>query len=75
MKKCEYCGAEIPEERIKALRDDVSYCVKCADDHAPPPKVGFMVFSHKTAPELIQVDPRKKEDLRQARRADDFKSR
>lgn len=68
--KCDECGTEIPVERLEAV-PDTRYCVKCADKHGPKPKVGFMVFGHKTAPELVMIDGDDEESLRRARNADE----
>lgn len=65
--KCLNCGNEIPVERLEAV-PDTKYCVKCTDIYAPKPKA-FMVYGHKTAPELIIIDSRNREAIRQADRA------
>lgn len=67
MKKCKGCEGSIPEERMEAL-PDTEYCVNCAETQGSTRK-GFMVYSHKTAPELIMVDSSNTEDIRQATRA------
>lgn len=51
MKRCKYCGAEIPKLRREAI-PGVSTCVKCSDE---PERVGFMDYAHKTAPEMVMV--------------------
>jgi hypothetical protein len=65
--ECLNCGQPIPEERLEAL-PNVKFCVRCVDQYGPK-KVGFMVYSHKTAPELVVIDGRDSEALRQAERA------
>ncbi len=61
--KCAVCDAEIPEERVEL---GFSTCIKHSN---AKPRVGFMVFNHKTAPEIAIVDASNKEGLRQAVRA------
>ena len=62
--KCIKCNTQIPEERLEAIPDTL-HCVNCSDVKK---KVGFMDFYHKTAPELVLVNPDSKEDLRRAKR-------
>jgi len=66
MRKCEECGIEIPKERLEALPDTTT-CVKHSNVKG---KVGFMVYGHKTAPEVMFVEGDDEEGLRQAKRAD-----
>jgi len=63
MHSCSVCGVEIPEERVEL---GFNNCVKHS---TAKPRIGFMVFSHKTAPEIAIVDSGNKEGLRQAVRA------
>lgn len=65
--KCTSCGKRIPKARLEAL-PETTLCVQCAERSGAAP-VGFMVYGHKTAPELVIVDKRNEEALRQARRA------
>ena len=44
------CGADIPEIRVEL---GYSCCIGCSTEKK---KVCFMVFSHKTAPELVAVN-------------------
>jgi len=62
--KCK-CGSEIPEIRI-----ELGYrcCIGCSTEEKA---VCFMVFSHKTAPELIAVPADNPEAVRQAHRANE----
>ena len=62
---CTGCGCQIPQIRLDAI-PGVQTCVKCSDE---PKRVGFMVYGHKTAGEVLTVDPRNSEALRQAQRA------
>ena len=65
-KLCIACGCEIPEARLEAL-PNTDRCVKCSN--ATPFK-GYMVFAHKTAPELVCVPINNPEAIRIADRAD-----
>lgn len=49
---CKGCGLAIPEARMRALANNVEFCVDCAAADDEPKSVGFMVWDHKTAPEL-----------------------
>lgn len=60
--KCD-CGQPIPEIRLEL---GYTCCVNCSTEKKA---VCFMVFSHKTAPELISVNGNKPEQIRQAHRA------
>ena len=60
---CPICDEEIPEERIEL---GFYTCIKHS---AAKKRVGFMVFSHKTAPEIAIIDSSNTEGLRQAKRA------
>lgn len=70
---CIDCGNEIPKERVEILKDKnwPMRCVNCSKVEGP---VGFMIFSHKTAGEVMII-PRNEdgtnntEALRQAERA------
>jgi hypothetical protein len=60
---CSVCNAEMPEERVEM---GFSTCVAHSNARAP---IGFMVFSHKTAPEIAIVSTSNSESVRQAKRA------
>ena len=62
---CGICSAEIPKERIEAIPGTTT-CVKCSSVKSVH---GFMVFSHKTAPELVMISPDDTESIRQAQRS------
>ena len=62
--KCFDCGQDIPEARIKAM-PDTEYCVQCVDKHTEP-IVGRMIYSHKTAGELVFASG--KENIRRLNR-------
>jgi reverse gyrase len=65
--KCVHCDSEIPQERLDAI-ENCRECVKCSTVQK---MVGFMVFDCKTNGELVMIDPRDKEMLRQARNFND----
>lgn len=60
---CPTCGIQIPNERVEA-----GYYT-CVNHSTASKKVGFMVFSHKTAPEIAIVDSSNEESVRIAKRA------
>lgn len=62
--KCFDCGNEITEARLQAV-PDTDYCVKCADKHTEP-VIGRMIYSHKTAGEVIIA--KGKENIRRLNR-------
>lgn len=62
MRNCCKCGCEIPAMRLEALPDTTT-CVGCSRVKA---YVGFMSFSHKTAPDIVMVNPDDRENLRRA---------
>lgn len=68
MKECCACGCKIPQERVDAL-PGCKYCIACSKQY-PEEKAGFMVFGHKTAPELVIVSKSDKQSLEMAQRAD-----
>jgi len=59
------CGSEIPAERLEILPDTKT----CADCSTEQRRVGFLVYGHKTAGEVVMVDGGNAEAIRQARRA------
>lgn len=63
--KCKFCGGQIHPVRVEL---DLDYCVECANKLGSKRK-GYMVYSHKTAPELILIDESDTEAIRQADRA------
>jgi hypothetical protein len=58
-----HCGQEIPEERIEM---GFNTCIAHA---SASKKVGYMVYGHKTAGEVVILDGQNKEHVRQAERA------
>lgn len=65
MRDCEHCGKPIAEERLEALPGTTT-CVNCSTEERV---VGYLSYAHKTAPALIVVNPKDKEALRLAQRA------
>lgn len=61
---CFDCGNDISPVRMQAM-PDTEYCVGCADKHTEP-IVGRMIYSHKTAGELVFA--RGKENVRRLNR-------
>lgn len=61
--KCCVCGVDISEERV-----EMGFYT-CIAHSTAKPRVGFMVFNHKTAPEIAIIDASNSEGLRQAQRA------
>jgi hypothetical protein len=56
--ECLDCGDPIGARRLEIL-PTTEYCVKCADKHTPV-MGGFMLWTHKTAPEFVLMDSEKK---------------
>ena len=65
MKKCKTCDNEIPQARIEAL-PNTDTCVEHSEE---TPYVGYNVYYHKTAPEVIKTKAKNTEAIRQMRRA------
>jgi len=65
---CKNCGNAIPSERVEAM-PDTEYCVRCSPLFVRRKKT-YMVFAHKTAPQLLVIDPNDDEACRRAERAD-----
>jgi hypothetical protein len=61
---CDTCNCVIPPARLEALPHTTT-CVKCS---RVTTFVGFMDWSHKTAPELVVVNSADSENLRRAQR-------
>ncbi len=62
--KCFDCQMEISEARLQAV-PDTEYCVNCIDNHTER-VVGRMIYSHKTAGELVFASG--KENIRRLNR-------
>jgi hypothetical protein len=67
---CSKCSSEISNARVQYFIETdgrpPEHCLTCSEEIK---NVGFMVFSHKTAPELVRLKNPSKETLRQARNA------
>lgn len=63
-KLCIHCNKQIPEIRLEIL-PNTDTCVSCS---TTPKMVGFMDWGHKTAPELVMIDPNDRENFRRAAR-------
>jgi hypothetical protein len=59
---CENCQTVISPARLEAV-PHTSTCVRCSKEKA---YIGFMDWHHKTAPEIVLIDPSNKEALRRA---------
>ena len=67
MRSCIKCGIEIPVIRLEAL-PLTETCVKCSTVRTYK---GFMDWQHKTAPDLVMVNPEDRENLRRAQAISD----
>ena len=67
MRLCIKCKTEIPVIRLQAL-PLTETCVKCSSVRAYK---GFMDWQHKTAPDLVMVNPDDRENLRRAQAISD----
>lgn len=64
MKTCVKCLKEIEYERISVL-GDTNLCVSCAFKSNTPRVVGYMEWSHKTAPTLRITDTQSLQQFKQ----------
>ena len=62
MRNCAKCGCEIPALRLEALPNTTT-CVGCSRVKS---YVGLMDYGHKTAPEIVILNPDDKENVRRA---------
>jgi hypothetical protein len=65
---CRYCHSDIPEGRLEFLIEynKIITCVSCSNEQRA---VGFMNYSHKTAPDIVLCPANAKETLRILHRA------
>lgn len=65
---CIYCNSLIPEGRLEFLQETKRrlVCIECSSENRA---VGFMNYSHKTAPDLVVCPANAKETLRILNRA------
>lgn len=66
---CRYCNSSIPEGRLEFLiqYNKTITCVSCTTEQRA---VGFLSYSHKTAPELVMIPANNKENIRRCQRVD-----
>lgn len=62
MRKCMKCDCEIPAMRLEALPNTTT-CVGCSRVSS---YVGFLDWSHKTAPEIVMIPSDQRENIRRA---------
>jgi hypothetical protein len=62
---CLKCKQPIPQERLEIL-PNTKTCKDCSEVQKP---IGFMIYSHKTAPTIHLINPSNIEELRLAKRA------
>lgn len=64
---CRYCHSSIPEGRLEFLIEynKIITCVSCSNEQRA---IGFLSYSHKTAPELVMVPANNKESIRRCER-------
>jgi hypothetical protein len=57
MRKCRSCSSDVEEDRVELL--DSHVCAKCAARGVDQPGDirGFMVYDHKTAPDICIMTP------------------
>lgn len=65
MRTCIFCGHEIHPDRLELLPNTNT----CAEHSTVRKAVGFMEFSHKTAPSVVLVSGSDREGQRRAQRA------
>jgi hypothetical protein len=65
--KCKYCREFIDEDRLEFLVESgrTLVCQKCSTESRA---VGFLSYSHKTAPELVMIPANNKEKIRRCER-------
>lgn len=64
---CIYCRVDIPSERAEFLMENNrrSTCINCSTEQRA---VGFLSYSHKTAPELVMIPANNTENIRRCQR-------
>ena len=67
MRKCMKCDCEIPAMRLEALPNTTT-CVGCSRVSS---YVGFLDWSHKTAPEIVMIPSDQRENVRRAKAISD----
>jgi hypothetical protein len=62
IRDCKVCGVRIHPERIEIIPNTQT----CTKHSSATARVGFMDYSHKTAPQLVMVNSDDKEGMRRA---------
>ena len=64
---CKYCQNSIPFDRLEFLNEfnRPLVCINCSTEKRA---VGFLSYSHKTAPELVVIPANNKEKIRRCQR-------
>jgi hypothetical protein len=64
---CRYCQGMIDQDRLEFLIDSNRpfVCKECSTEQRA---VGFLSYSHKTAPELVMIPANNKENIRRCQR-------
>lgn len=64
---CVYCQSMIDSDRLEFLMESNRTLV-CKDCSTEQRAVGFLSYSHKTAPELVMIPANSKENIRRCER-------
>ncbi len=64
---CQYCNSMMDNDRVEFLIE-YNRPIVCKDCSTEQRAVGFLSYSHKTAPELVMVPANNKESIRRCDR-------
>lgn len=64
---CRYCQSVIDNDRLEFLTE-FNRPMVCKDCSTEQRAVGFLSYSHKTAPELVMIPANNKENIRRCER-------
>lgn len=64
---CRYCQSVIDNDRLEFLTE-YNRPMVCKDCSTEQRAVGFLSYSHKTAPELVMIPANNKENIRRCER-------
>lgn len=64
---CRYCQSVIDDDRLEFLTE-FNRPMVCKDCSTEQRAVGFLSYSHKTAPELVMIPANNKENIRRCER-------
>lgn len=64
---CRYCQSVIDNDRLEFLTE-FNRPMICKDCSTEQRAVGFLSYSHKTAPELVMIPANNKENIRRCER-------